>query len=65
MTTDITPKPEKGLESPKFSEKPNPAPKGKCCKTGCPDCPWGYTQSGIDPEYPAELQQVNDDEEWD
>ena len=50
-------------ESARFN-KPDPNPKGKCCRTGCPDCPWNYAGSGVDPDYPAELQG-NPDEAWD
>ena len=52
-----------GQESPKLGDGPDANPKGKCCRTGCHDCPWGYTESGIDPEYPAELQQIDEDED--
>ena len=44
------------------SEK-KPSPSGRCCQTGCPDCPYGYTkEKKIDPSYPAELQVLEEEE---
>ncbi|TNF31940.1 MAG: hypothetical protein EP319_00710 [Deltaproteobacteria bacterium] len=30
----------------------------RCCKTGCPDCPYGY-QEQFNPDVPIELQKKN------
>lgn len=33
--------------------------RGTCCFSGCQHCPYGFT-SKIDPEFPAELQLLDD-----
>jgi len=45
------------IETKEPKQQNSGAPVGGCCESDCSDCPFGFREKNIDPNFPSELQK--------